>query len=117
MAQPNTRRPPGKDALAEGLGWFSVGLGTAQLAMPRVLCRTAGVSDGSRNATLMRGRGVTEVAKGVGILIRPKPTNWFWTATISEPSTSSDGSSIFCCIGYGVGAACCSLSRVIRCEG
>jgi uncharacterized membrane protein len=77
MAQPNTRRPPAKDALAETLGWFSVGLGAAQLAVPRALCRVAGVDDRSRNAALMRGRGVTEVAKGLGILVRPKPTNWF----------------------------------------
>jgi uncharacterized membrane protein len=77
MAHTNTRRPPAKDALAEGLGWFSIGLGTAQLAMPRALCRLVGLSDGDRNATLMRGRGVTEVVKGIGILVRPKPTGWF----------------------------------------
>jgi uncharacterized membrane protein len=77
MGPPNTRRPPTKDALAESLGWFSIGLGAAQLAMPRVLCRVAGARDRSRNVALMRGRGVTEVAKGVGILTRPKPTNWF----------------------------------------
>jgi uncharacterized membrane protein len=77
MSQPNTRRPAAKDALAEGLGWFSLGLGAAQLAMPRMLCRIAGVSDRDRNAALMRGRGVTEIAKGAGILTRPKPTNWF----------------------------------------
>jgi uncharacterized membrane protein len=77
MPQPNTRRPPAKDALAEGLGWFSLGLGGAQLVMPRVLCRVAGVSDRSGNALLMRGRGATELAKGIGILTRPKPTNWF----------------------------------------
>ena len=77
MAQTNTRRPPAKDALAEGLGWFSIGLGTAQLAMPRALCRLIGVSDQDRNAAVMRGRGVTEVVKGVGILVRPKPTGWF----------------------------------------
>jgi uncharacterized membrane protein len=76
MGQTNTRRPPAKDALAEGLGWFSVGLGSAQLAMPRLLCRIAGLSDRDRNATLMRARGATEVAKGLGILARPKPTGW-----------------------------------------
>jgi uncharacterized membrane protein len=77
MGPTNTRRPPAKDALAEGLGWFSVGLGTAQLAMPRVLCRVAGLSDRSRNAALLRGRGATEIAKGLGILMRPKPKSWF----------------------------------------
>jgi uncharacterized membrane protein len=77
MGQTNTRRPRAKDALAEGLGWFSIGLGTAQLAMPRALCRLVGLSDGSRNAALMRGRGVIEVVNGIGILARPKPTGWF----------------------------------------
>jgi uncharacterized membrane protein len=76
MTQTNTRRPPAKDALAEGLGWFSIGLGSAQLAMPRLLCRIAGLSDRDRNSTLMRARGATEVAKGLGILTRPKPTGW-----------------------------------------
>jgi uncharacterized membrane protein len=84
MARPNTRRPPAKDALAEGLGWFSIGLGTAQLAMPRALCRIAGVSDRSRNAALMRGRGVTEVAKGLAILMRPKPTKWFMARVVGD---------------------------------
>jgi uncharacterized membrane protein len=77
MAQGNTRRPPAKDALAEGLGWFSLALGFAQIAMPRMLCRLVGLSDRNRNIALMRGRGGTEIATGAGILTRAKPTNWF----------------------------------------
>jgi uncharacterized membrane protein len=77
MAETNTRRPPAKDALAEGLGWFSLGLGIAQLTIPRALCRLVGVGERGRSVALMRGRGVTELAKGIGILTRPKPTGWF----------------------------------------
>lgn len=84
MAQPNTRRPAAKDALAEGLGWFSLGLGAAQVAMPRALCTVAGASDRDRNALLMRARGATEIAKGIGILTRPKPTNWFVARTAGD---------------------------------
>jgi hypothetical protein len=73
-----------KDPLAQSLGWFSVGLGTAQLAAPRALCKLVGASDRGLAPKLMRLRGVGEVAQGAGILVRPRPTMWLWSRVAGD---------------------------------
>ena len=62
--------------LANALGWFSIGLGVAQLVMPDSVARLVGVDPDDRTRTLMRGLGAREVVSGVGILMNPRPTNW-----------------------------------------
>jgi hypothetical protein len=65
-----------RDPLAEFLGWFSIGLGTAELTAPRAVARLVG-ADGDRTARLVtRAMGVRELVQGVGILTRPRPTAW-----------------------------------------
>ena len=64
------------DKLAQGLGWFSIGLGTAQVLAPRAMSRLVGVKDADGNATLMRALGVREIAAGIGLLADPKPTGF-----------------------------------------
>lgn len=59
-------------ALARGLGWFSLGLGLAELAAPRTIARMIGVDARGRTATAMRAVGAREIAHGVGILARPQ---------------------------------------------
>ena len=73
--------PEGRDgdALARSLGWFSIGLGAAQLTTPRLVSRALGVADGSDHATLMRVLGVRELGAGAGILTTPKAATWFWS--------------------------------------
>lgn len=68
-----------KDSLAQFLGWFSVGLGTTQLAAPRAMCRLVGASGKGLAPTLMRLMGVRELAQGIAILARPRPTAWLWS--------------------------------------
>src|SRR3954471_4336801 len=68
-----------KDPLAQFLGWFSVGLGTAQLTAPRALCRFVGASDEGLAPRVMRAMGARELAQGTGILVRPRPTAWLWS--------------------------------------
>src|SRR3954471_12521681 len=63
-----------RDSPARFLGWFSVGLGTAQLAAPRALCKVVGASGEGLSKTLMRAMGAREVGHGVAILARPPPT-------------------------------------------
>lgn len=65
-----------KDSLALFLGWFSVGLGAAQLAAPRLMCRLVGASGEGPSKHVMRLLGARELTQGVGILTRPRPTNW-----------------------------------------
>jgi hypothetical protein len=63
------------DSLIAGLGWFSIGLGLAELITPRQVSNAAGMhtQDG-----LLRGYGLREIATGVGILLSPNPRPWLW---------------------------------------
>jgi uncharacterized membrane protein len=52
--------------LARGLGWFSIGLGLAEVLTPRGVARVAGLR--GRNEGLIRLFGLREIASGVAIL-------------------------------------------------
>jgi uncharacterized membrane protein len=73
-----------KDTLATFLGWFSLGLGTAQVAAPRLMCRLVGASGGGTSRSVMRVMGVRELTQGVGILVRPRPTAWIWSRVAGD---------------------------------
>ncbi|WP_222183809.1 DUF4267 domain-containing protein [Geminicoccus harenae] len=61
--------------LAQGLGWFSIGLGLMELLAPRQLSRTLGMEEQSG---LIQAYGVREIATGIGILASRDPTPWVW---------------------------------------
>ena len=63
------------DALARGLGWFSIGLGLAEVIAPRALARALGMEG---TETVIRAYGMREIATGVGILASDDPTPWIW---------------------------------------
>lgn len=67
------------ERLARGLGWFSIGLGLAQIAAPRSMARMIGVDDDDTNRNTLFAIGVREIASGVGILTRTHPTGPVWT--------------------------------------
>jgi hypothetical protein len=73
-----------KDTLAQFLGWFSVGLGAAQVAAPRALCKVVGAEGDGAAPTVMRALGVRELTQGVGILTRPRPTAWVWSRVAGD---------------------------------
>src|SRR5437660_601614 len=50
------------DRLAEGLGWFSIGLGAMEIFAPRQLERLVGLKDNDRRRTILRTYGFREVA-------------------------------------------------------
>jgi hypothetical protein len=62
-------------ALAQGLGWFSIGLGVAELVAPGNLARFLGMEE---RAELIRAYGVREIVTGVGILSQEDPMPWMW---------------------------------------
>jgi uncharacterized membrane protein len=68
-----------EERLARALGWFSVGLGLVQLAVPQSLGELIGVGRGHRTRVVMRGVGMRELAAGVGILSRRRPAGWIWS--------------------------------------
>jgi hypothetical protein len=73
-----------RDPLAQFLGWFSIGLGTAQIAAPGTMCRVVGASTSGLAPKLMRAMGVRELVQGVGILTRPRPTSWLWSRVAGD---------------------------------
>jgi hypothetical protein len=62
-------------ALAQGLGWFSIGLGLTEILAPRRLARSLGME---QQAGLICAYGVREIVKGIGILTQRDPTPWIW---------------------------------------
>lgn len=70
--------------LARALGWFSVGLGLAQIAAPRAVARLIGVRPHRKHAGWLRALGVRELASGVGLLTRRKAEDWMWTRVAGD---------------------------------
>lgn len=62
--------------LANALGWFSIGLGLAELMAPRALGRAIGVGD---HPQLMRALGVREITSGLGLLSQRATNAWAWS--------------------------------------
>lgn len=73
-----------KDPLARFLGWFSLGLGTAQLAAPRTMCRLVGAGAEGRAPRVMRLLGARGLTQGLAILARPRPTTWLWSRVAGD---------------------------------
>lgn len=71
------------NGLATALGWFSIGLGLAQITAPRRVARMIGVSDDHTGT--MRAIGVRELTAGVGILSsKPQPATWVWSRVAGD---------------------------------
>jgi uncharacterized membrane protein len=64
---------------ARGLGWFSIGLGLAQIGAPGSVARLIGVRDDDETRNTMFAIGLREIASGLGILSSPRPTGWVWS--------------------------------------
>lgn len=68
------------DSLERGLGWFSIALGTAAVAAPRLVCWLSGL----RSPTLMRLVGTRELTAGIGILTQRNREPWLWTRVVGD---------------------------------
>lgn len=92
MATPLRKIPEGieettvHDDAVEGkltpfLGWFSIGLGLAELAAPDAVARLIGAPNTGTTRLVLRICGAREIASGVGILSRQKrrPAGWLWS--------------------------------------
>jgi uncharacterized membrane protein len=67
---------------ATGLGWFSIGLGVAELVAPHAVARMAGIPD---RPWLTRLCGLREIASGLGILNRPAQRSTFlWSRVAGD---------------------------------
>ncbi len=66
---------------AQGLGWFSIGLGLIEVAAPQAVERLLRIGD---QRLLLRALGVRELMTGVGILMQHKPTPWIWARVAGD---------------------------------
>lgn len=72
------------DGMANFLGWFSIGLGMAQVIAPDAISRLIGVEEDSRNNEFMRAMGVREIGHGVAILANPRPERAVWSRVAGD---------------------------------
>lgn len=80
------REPGGRMAnrLVRALGWFSLGLGTAQLGAPGAVSDLIGAPDDEASRSLHRVVGLREVTAGGGLLSRSRPVGWLWTRVAGD---------------------------------
>jgi hypothetical protein len=67
------RRVDDGEAMAGGMGWFSLGLGALELVAGDRVAEWLGMEE---HATLIRLYGVREIATGVGVLTNRRPVGW-----------------------------------------
>jgi uncharacterized membrane protein len=70
-----------EEGSAEGLGWFSIGLGLAAIVAPGRVSRLIGLDN---HRFLLRAVGIRELASGIGILTNRKPTAWLWSRVAGD---------------------------------
>jgi uncharacterized membrane protein len=71
-----------EEQLAKGLGWFSIGLGLAEVFAPKGLGKLIGVR--GNHTALFRLLGLREIASGVGILTQRRPGGWLWSRVAGD---------------------------------
>ena len=67
--------------VARALGWFSIGLGVAELAMPRQLCDWLGIED---RENLLRVFGLREIGAGIMILAQSDRARGVWSRVAGD---------------------------------
>jgi len=77
---PDTRYTPG-GSLAGALGWFSIGLGLAEILAPKRLADTIGFRNDPSWLPLC---GAREIISGLGILSEDRPAFWLWTRVLGD---------------------------------
>ncbi|HSK09429.1 MAG TPA: SRPBCC family protein [Vicinamibacterales bacterium] len=78
-------RSNGSDGrLGDGLGWFSLVLGGAEMAAPSAVARVIGIRDTADNRLLLRALGAREIVSGLGILTRDRQAAWLWSRVAGD---------------------------------
>jgi uncharacterized membrane protein len=92
MTQRNVQRFPAGAAresstvgrLTNGLGWFSIGLGLAEVIAPGAVADLIGVRSSPRVRRMLRLYGARELAAGIGILTQPRAAAWVWARVAGD---------------------------------
>lgn len=75
---------PPRENGAKGLGALSLVVGIPQILMPGRMNRLIGLRDDATTRVWMRAVGAREIAAGVGILSRRRPTGWLWARVAGD---------------------------------
>ena len=70
--------------IASGLGWFSIGLGLAEVAAPGAVASLVGLPGNSATRNVLRVFGIRELATGIGILKNPGEPGWIWARVAGD---------------------------------
>jgi len=70
--------------VANGLGWFSIGLGVTELVAPGKVARLVGLEPSRKRNAVLRSYGLREMAAGIGILSQSQPSHWLWTRVAGD---------------------------------
>ncbi|HYE76242.1 MAG TPA: SRPBCC family protein, partial [Blastocatellia bacterium] len=68
--------------IARGLGWFSIGLGLAEIIAPERFAKLIGGR--GRHTTLIRSYGLREITCGIGLLTQQRPAAWAWARVAGD---------------------------------
>jgi uncharacterized membrane protein len=75
----------GGQRLAAGLGWFSIGLGLAELAAPDGVAGLIGLNNDNATRAILRGYGAREMANGAAILASgADDPGWLWARVAGD---------------------------------
>lgn len=96
--------------LAQGLGWFSLGLGLAEIAAPGRLLGAIGVDDGGRSRSTVRALGARELASGLGILTMPRRPATLWSRVAGDAMDLA-------LLGWALGSKATSRQRLLAAIG
>lgn len=78
------RQQNGESRLADGLGWFGIGLGLAEVAAPATVAQLIGIQDTTRTRDVMRAAGAREIVSGIGILSSGPHPAWLWARVAGD---------------------------------
>ncbi|WP_160164567.1 SRPBCC family protein [Pedosphaera parvula] len=70
------------ERLARRLGWFSIGLGLAEVLAPQGVGRLIGADEDQKGT--LRAFGLREMASGFGILNQRRPQVWLWSRVAGD---------------------------------
>ena len=83
-------------AFSKALGWFSIGLGLAEVLAPRKVGKAAGLVN---HSTLLRALGVREILHGVSILNEPRSSRAVGSRVVGDAIDLAVLGSAFCSRG------------------
>ena len=70
--------------LATGLGWFSIGLGAAELFAPRLIAKLSGTQDSAKARSIFRIFGAREILAGALIFAGPRRALPLWNRVLGD---------------------------------